>query len=407
MDAQITKALLNHDFYSAHKPRLGPKLFGDEYQDLFNVISNAHGKYARDLSTDELFLLWQKGNPVATRAEKAAMSDLIDDIAGSECPSPEVASDLISHLWQREIGRQAANLALEVSEGNLEAMQRLKRLVEDTSESFMPDDFGDPTTDDLDELLAMTGDESRFRFNIPTLSRHVYGIGPAEFGIVFATPETGKTAFIVSLMAGPDGFAHQGAKTLYLGNEEATRRTKLRAFQAWTGMNRHQIAEYPDLARKKYAEIADNVVMKDIQEWDLAKIEAYILKLKPKVVIIDQADKVQIGGSFDKGHERLRELYNRLRELAKKVECAVIGVSQASADADGKSRLTYTMMEGSKIGKAAEADLIIGIGKLDAGSVDNSEPDHSRYLTVSKNKLSGWHGTVVCTIQPEVSRYVV
>jgi hypothetical protein len=64
-------------------------------------------------------------------------------------------------------------------------------------------------------------------------------------------------------------------------------------------------------------------------------------------------------------------------------------------------------MEGSKIGKAAETDLIIGIGKHEAGDIDDSEIDNSRYLTVSKNKLSGWHGTIICNIEPEVSRYVV
>jgi replicative DNA helicase len=147
--------------------------------------------------------------------------------------------------------------------------------------------------------------------------------------------------------------------------------------------------------------------MQDVQEWDLGKIESFILKKQADVVIIDQADKVQIDGQYNAGHERLRALYNRLRELAKKCECAIIGVSQASADADGKSRLTYTMMEGSKIGKAAEADLIIGIGRLDAGDVENSEPDNTRYITVSKNKLSGWHGTVICNIEPQISRYVV
>lgn len=407
MDAQILKALLKHDFYSENANRLGERLFGEDYQDLYAVLAEAHKKYGHDITADELFSLWKIKNPVATRSETNTINDLIKDVDGASEPSQDVARDLIGHLWRREIGRQIANLGLEMSEGNDEAMSRLQRLVEDNSDSYLPDDFGAPTTTDLEELLAITGDDARFQFNLPTLSKHVYGIGPAEFGIVFATPETGKTAFLVSLMAGPNGFAEQGAKTVYLGNEEATRRTMLRAYQAYTGMDRDQIALDPFSARKKFREIEENLVMQDIQEWDLSKIEAYILKANADVVVIDQADKVQIGGQFNAGHERLRALYNRLRELAKKCECAIIGVSQASAEASNKSRLDYTMMEGSKIGKAAEADLIIGIGRLDSGSVENSEPDHTRYITVSKNKLSGWHGTVICNIEPKVSRYVV
>jgi replicative DNA helicase len=407
MDAQILKALLDHLFFVENENRLGERLFGEDYRELYTVLSEAHRKYKHDITTDELLALWRTRNPVATRAETNTIEDLIDDIDKSTAPSNDVARDLIGHLWRREIGRQIANLGLEMSEGNDEAINRLQKLVTENATSYLPDEFGANTTTDLNELLAITGDDSRWQFNLPTLSRHVYGIGPAEFGIVFATPETGKTAFLVSLMAGPDGFASQGAKTIYLGNEEATRRTMLRAFQAHTGMTREEIALDPFKARQKFREIEQNLIMKDIQEWDLGKIEAYIIKEGADVVIIDQADKVQIGGQFNAGHERLRALYNRLRELAKKCECAIIGVSQASAEASNKSRLDYTMMEGSKIGKAAEADLIIGIGRLDSGSIENSEPDHTRYITVSKNKLSGWHGTVICNIEPKVSRYVV
>ena len=63
------------------------------------------------------------------------------------------------------------------------------------------------------------------------------------------------------------------------------------------------------------------------------------------------------------------------------------------------------MMEGSKTGKAAEADLIIGIGKH--SSQEDDEPNNVRFLNISKNKLSGYHGVIACNIEPEVSRYVV
>ena len=97
-------------------------------------------------------------------------------------------------------------------------------------------------------------------------------------------------------------------------------------------------------------------------------------------------------------------MYRQARELAKRHECALIGVSQASDAARNRTRLDFSMMEGSKIGKAAEADLIIGIGKS-SGEEDDG-PDNTRYLNVSKNKISGWHGMVNCQLLPEVSRYV-
>jgi hypothetical protein len=64
------------------------------------------------------------------------------------------------------------------------------------------------------------------------------------------------------------------------------------------------------------------------------------------------------------------------------------------------------MQEGSKIGKAAEADWILGIGRHSGESADDEGADTVRFLTISKNKITGWHGTIICNIQPEISRYV-
>lgn len=406
MDIQTLKSLLSHAFFIEHKTRIRASLFEDEIKDLYEVIRDAHEKYTHDLTEDEVFALWKKENPVATRAEVSAIEDLIDSIRKAPLMSEDVAGDVIEGLWKREIGRQIANLGIEIAEGNDEAIKRLERMMERSKEGFLPDDFGQPTTKDISELLQMTGDDQRWKFNISTLSRHVYGIGPREFGIVFAAPETGKSAFVVSVCAGPGGFCEQGAKVLYLGNEEDTRRTMLRAIQSWAGMRREDISQDPRRAADRFTAIRDRIEMKDTQDWSLDDAEVYIEKMKPDVVVIDQGDKIHINGNFAASHERLRELYRRFRELAKRYDCALLVVSQASAEAKGKTRLSPFEMEGSKIGKFAESDLIIGIGKMDSNDVEDTEVDYTRYLTVGKNKLSGWHGTVVCQIQPEISRYV-
>ena len=406
MDIRLLKSLLQYDFYHENKSNLSKALFEDEIQEAFQTITQAHEKYQHDLIPADILALWKNHNPVATRSDEEAFASLITSVAEVQPLSPPVVADVLHGLWQRQIGTKIANMGIEVADGNQSAMERLTELLDGTREGFMPTDFGEPTTKDIHQLLAGVTDDNRWQFNIATLSRHVYGIGAREFGCVFALPETGKTAFLVSICTGPGGFCEQGAKVIYLGNEEDTGRTMLRAIQAHAGVTREQVIADPLAARRKFNDIEDLFDMNEIQDWDLAKIEAYVEKEQPDILIIDQADKVNIGGNFNAGHERLRELYRRLRETAKKYDCALLAVSQASNDAKGRTRLSGFDMEGSKIGKMAELDLCIGIGKHEAGDVDDSEPDTSRYLTVSKNKLSGWHGTVICNIQPEVSRYV-
>ena len=80
----------------------------------------------------------------------------------------------------------------------------------------------------------------------------------------------------------------------------------------------------------------------------------------------------------------------------------MIGVSQASADASGKLDLTFDMMENSKTGKAAEADVIIGVGFRNQLDIDQD----IRSVAVSKNKITGYHGKMTCKIIPELSRYI-
>ena len=406
MELQILRGLLSREFYVDNKSSLSPKLFEEELKEVFQSISEGHEKYEHDLKINDVQAIWLKNNPVATRTEKETISDLLQGIEREEPLSDGIASDYLKELWKRHVGHKIANMGIELTEGVPDAMSRLTSLLENVREGVMPSDFGDATTKDIEELLRMTSDDARWKFNINTLSRHIYGIGPAEFGTIFALPETGKSAFAISIVCGPGGFCEQGAKVLYLGNEEETKRTMLRAMQAWSGMTREEIVTDPRSATNRFTAIQDRLEMKDIQEWDLQKIESYIEHMNADVVVIDQGDKVHINGTFSASHERLRELYRSLRELAKRQQCAVITVSQASNEARGRTRLSGFDMEGSKIGKMAELDLCIGIGKHEAGDVDDTDPDNTRYLTVSKNKLSGWHGTVICNLQPAISRYV-
>ena len=405
MQTSLLNSLLSADFYEQNKSRLKDTLFDDRCSEVFKLIAEAHSKYSHDLTVSDILAIWKAQHPAATNTDRTQFTDLVAAVADADPLSPDIASDVIENLWKQETGREIANLGISISEGRYEAMDMLKRLLEKLGEHYVSDDFGEPVTDDIYTLLAEASDDARWKFNIETLSRNVYGIGPSEFGIVFARPETGKTAFVVSLAAAPNGFCQQGAKVLYLGNEEAARRTKLRAVQAWAGLTKAEVHDNPDLAMTRYLAIRDRLVMKDIQEKDLAWVDAYIGHIKPDVVIIDQLDKVNLTGSFNASHERLRELYRQAREMAKRHEVALIGLSQASADAEGRTRLDFSMMEGSKTGKAAEADLIIGIGKH--SSQDDDEPNTTRFLNVSKNKLSGYHGVIACNIEPEISRYVV
>jgi replicative DNA helicase len=404
MDKALLKTLLSSEFYQANKTKMRQSLFTGNNAEVYKTIAQAQDKYDQDVNTNDILAIWATNNPVATVSEKEDFADTLAEVREQTPLTQEIARDVIGDLWRKETGRDVTNLGIQMAEGHADAMAKLKSLIERTSEDYLPDDFGEPTTDDLHELLAQASDESRWKFNINQLSRNVYGLGPSEFMIIFARPETGKSALAVSLCSAPDGFCQQGAKVLYIGNEEATRRTKLRAIQSFTGMTTTDIQANPDLASSRYLAIRDRLIMKDAQEWDMTMLDGYVARIKPNILVVDQLDKVNISGQFGGTHEKLREIYRQARELAKRHECGIIAVSQASAEAEGRVRLDFSMMENSRTGKAAEADLICGVGK--SSGEDDDGPDPTRFLQISKNKLSGWHGQIICNLQAEITRYV-
>ena len=64
-------------------------------------------------------------------------------------------------------------------------------------------------------------------------------------------------------------------------------------------------------------------------------------------------------GTFARTDEKLRQIYTSVREIAKRRDCAVIAISQASADAHNRNSISFDMMENSKTGKAAEQTLLL------------------------------------------------
>jgi len=219
--------------------------------------------------------------------------------------------------------------------------------------------------------------------------------------VAFARPETGKTAFWVSLVSAPDGFAWQGAKVHAFINEEPAIRTEMRTISCSTGYTRDEIPDNMKEVHYTWSKVKDNIFLFDVVDWTLDDIDSHCEKHKPDIIVIDQLDKVNIDGKFSRSDEKLRAIYTGAREIAKRRDCAVIAISQASADAHNRDKISFDMMENSKTGKAAEADLIIGIGRNTGSDTEN----RNRTLNISKNKITGYHGEPGCVIRRDISRY--
>ena len=303
-------------------------------------------------------------------------------------------------MSQRDVAQRIAIEATEIFNGKPAEFDIINKIIEDHKKG-LPEEKMESVTDDIEDLIKQLNVISKWQFNLMRFKENISGVGPGNLGIVFARPEVGKTAFWVSLVAGPNGFAEQGAKIHAFINVEPAVRTQMRAITCFTGLNREQISENIDEAYEEWKRIKDNIEMIDTVDWTVQDIDRHCEKYNPDVVVIDQLDKIGITGSYARTDEKLRAIYTSAREIAKRRNCVVIAISQASADAQNRNSISFDMMENSKTGKAAEADLIIGIG-----SNTTADPiNNVRVLNVSKNKITGWHGDPACVIDRYISRY--
>ena len=405
MELALIRSLMDREFYEDHRGARCPnRLFSKDVRKIKEVIDNAMTRYDRTVTPDEIEALFMSNNPSMTTAQKGAYSSLFLKIKKEQKLGEDIAKEVLSKLFQQIIGEAIANLGFDYVNGAKSSLEPLRALLEQYGDDFTPS--MDIQWDDIsiETLLAKNDLEARWSFNIPSLCRKVEGINAGHLVEIGARPNTGKTSFHASLIAGPGGFASQGAKCIVLCNEEGYHRVGARYLTAGTGMNLHQVKENPSQAQELYSKIRDNIRIKDTTMYDMNWVESAVKSSRPDIVVLDMGDKFATYNGFARADEALKACAIHARQIAKQYECAVLYMSQLSAEAEGKIVLNQSMMEGSRTGKAAEADLMILIAK-NPQVEGQEEEDAQRHLNVVKNKLSGWHGSVHCELDYKLARY--
>jgi hypothetical protein len=395
---------MNREFYDDHRgARCPDRLFSKDVRKIKQAIDTAMQRYERSVTPDEIEALFMSNNPTLTTAQKQAYSALFHTIKKEEPLGGDIAGEVLSKLFQQVVGEDIANLGFDYVNGDKSSLEPLRNLLEQYSDDFTPDLRVEWDDIDMDTLMSKADLEARWTFNIPSLTRKVEGVNAGHLIEIGARPNTGKTSFHASLIASPSGFAHQGANCIVLCNEEGYHRVGARYLTAATGMTMKEIKQNPSKARDLYQPVKERIKIKDATGRDMNWVESICKTYKPDIVLLDMGDKFAKGG-YARQDEALKANAVHARQIAKEHECAIFYMSQLSAEAEGKVLLNQSMMEGSRTGKAAEADLMVLIAKNPV--VDGQdEEDTQRHLNVVKNKLTGWHGVVHCELDYKTARY--
>lgn len=353
------------------------------------------------LSVDDLSNLYFSSN----RAKPDFYSGVFDALRANTA-SQESTLTLLGGLKQNALLRDISLLSYDLSEGRgkYEAlMEKIGGL--STSGESCEDTDDDFVSDDLVEIVNSSRAVEGVGFRLRSLNQALGPLRKGNFGFVFARPETGKTTFLASEVSHMAKYT--SAPILWLSNEEVGTQVMVRCYQAALGLTLTELHSDLEGNRKRFhEETKGNIRLKDAAAIHWRQVEKICEALKPSLVVFDQIDKIK-GFDNDREDLRLGSIYIWARELAK-AYCPVIGVCQADGSGEGQRWLTMANVSNAKTSKQAEADWILGIGRVNDVGYDNL-----RFLHLSKNKLPGGeeanpqmrHGRWEVLLDPERARY--
>ena len=400
----LIRSLMDRDFYTEHKGVKSPdKIFSKDVVKIKQVLDYAMKKYEKSLSVDELQALFNANNPTMTTSNRQVYNGLFAKLEKQQPMNSEIASDVLSSLFRQSLGEEIANIGFDYVNGSTTSLEPLRRMIEKHNDNFLPNIQIDWEDISIETLLRLNDLEAKWKFNLPTLKDKIEGISDGHLVMIGARPNTGKTSFQASVIAGPGGFVSQGASCIVLTNEEAYHRVGSRYLTAATGMTLRDIKNNPAKAGLLYKEVRNRLSILDCTGNDMNWVELTIKASKPDIVVLDMGDKFAVRSS-DKSDVYLKDAAIHARNMAKIYGCAVIWMSQLSAEAEGRVTPNQSMLEGSKTGKAAETDLMLLLSK--DPPLEGEEESDIRHIVVSKNKLNGWHGSITCRLDKEKSYYV-
>ena len=403
----ILRTLLTKEKYDKLKSEIDISIFQNGAREIYKTISNIYkdNPNITQINFSDLKLAYfNTYYPNTSYASQKNIHELIDSLERQEEPSDDVVATALKSMYRIKKADELARICLDISNNpSSTSLKQVEKFMANVDEEQTQQE-SEAVTKDVDEIVEALQEQGEFKFNLPSLQRATNGIGRGNFMIIFARPETGKTAFWISLVASPQGFAWQQKKVSIFANEEPAIRTQMRLLNASTGLQRGNILNGSrDVAKNKWASISPYIENFDCVDKTINDLDEYCSTNEVDILIIDQLDKINVEGKYNATHEKLREVYRQARELAKRHNILVIGMSQASAEAQGRSRVTFSVMENSKTGKSAEADVILGLGKED--EIENYLDDCVRFVTLSKNKLTGDHAEFEVILRPTISRY--
>ena len=292
------------------------------------------------------------------------------------------------------IARELSSLLLTHQRaGVLELMDEYKNV----ETSFDEDDEDESLLEGVKicDIVESLKNQNRIKLWPKALHQATGGAMRGNNVLVFGRPEVGKSLFIINMVG---GLLHDGYKVLFIENEDPAKSTMSRLICRLADKPLIDVIENPDEVENVVRQRGyNNLILKSLSPGTFREIQSLIDQHGVDVVVINQLRNIWVGKASRV--EQMEIAATSARNLAKKNNILVIGVTQAGDSGTNKLRLEMGDIDFSNTGMPAQMDLIIGIGS-------NEEYDSKswRMISLPKNKLSGEHLYFPVTVDTKINK---
>lgn len=370
------------------------------YQTIYKLIDDYYSRDATSQEVDVEMLKQMVPETIRNPKHAKVLTDLID-AASSDSGSTENLEYLIIQsrlgLVKDKLAVALANRDSKAESGLMEELQTLQKITSlEQLDSLGMEEY---PIDSVEGLILKAFDiKNMLKIWPKSLARRIGGgLLPGNHVVVFATPNKGKSALVITLGC---SMAAQNWKVLIVGNEEPAAQYWIRFIQAFAGKTKEEVlGDFHNIKEMATQKGLNNITIVTAAPGTKNQIEALVDKYKPDCLIIDQLRNIDIGKSESRTNQ-LEAAATFARNVAIKNKIVVISVTQAGDSARNKAVLDMGDVDYSNTGIPAQADLMIGIG-----GTEEQEASGIRVISLPKNKLTGMHDSWPIRLNAPLSRY--
>jgi KaiC/GvpD/RAD55 family RecA-like ATPase len=324
------------------------------------------------------------------------MRDKLEEVLSVNTSTTNVMQEVIEQK-RAEVGTLLADSLLAQDKEQIQHYLTEYEQLTDIAvlESGAEEEYQGATLDDIAERFNNVG---VYNLAPKALAKRIpAGLRPGHAVFIAARPERGKTLFGITVTS---GLLQQGAKVLYIGNEDPIDDLILRLLSNLSGMSADQMMENKEEAMERAkASNYENCVFASLTPGTLYEIEALVRKHKPDAVVVDQMRNIR--AKTENNTQRLEVVAQEMRNMARRHNFLAIQLTQVGDSGRDVLVLNDGDIDGSNTGIPGACDVIVMVG-----SNDDYELRDLRQVTLAKNKRGGIHENFTVSVDRELSRVI-